>query len=210
MRSNRAARDGTLCIGLALALCAAPPVRAQDPDPAAWSRTVARGAFDLCRGDAPDAEVVAEHGQIWGWPRFTPYLEHPDGYQREAGGESRHELTVGDQRTYVEVTVQSGQVLSAGPADIRYFRCNVTANQPIDSDLESYFTGIYGPPSAKTDTTIVWLGGAAAGAAPDDDAAALKPLATATPGAQALRIELSHELGLDNAKLSIYRRVASQ
>jgi hypothetical protein len=197
-----------LPVWLALASLLASPTgaHAQDPDPAAWSRSAARGAFDLCRGDAPDASAVAEHGQIWGWPRFTPYLEHPEGYERDSGGESRRELTAGDKTSYVEMTVQGGQVVSAAPADIRYFRCNVTANQPIDADLEAYFTALYGPPTAKSDKATVWLAGAAAGAAPDNEAAALKPLAAAAPGAQALRVELSHELGVDNAKLSIYRK----
>ena len=35
---------------------------------------------------------VAEHGEVWGWPRFMGYLEHPDGYKRQAGGESRRSL----------------------------------------------------------------------------------------------------------------------
>jgi len=188
-------------------LCAS-GARAQDQDPSAWSETAARGAFDLCRADAPDAAAVADHGEVWGWPHFVPYLEHPDGYSREAGGESRRELVVGDKTAYVEITVQSGQVTSAAPADVRYFRCNVTANQPIDAGLEAYFSALYGPPASRTDKATVWLAGAAAGAAPDDDAMALKPVAAGGVGAQGLRIELSRELGRDNAKLTIYQRVA--
>ena len=192
------------------ALAPATGVRAQDQDPATWSRVVARGALDLCRADAPDAAAVVDHGQIWGWPRFTGYLEHPDGYQRQAGGESRRELVAGDKTTYVEMTVQDGQVVSAAPATIRYFRCNVTANAAVEADLEAYFTALYGAPASKTDKAVVWLAGVAKDAAPDDDAAAIKPLAAAPAGAQALRIELTHELGVDSAKFAIYRKASPE
>ncbi|HVN00784.1 MAG TPA: hypothetical protein VMT68_11295 [Caulobacteraceae bacterium] len=168
------------------------------------SQTAARGLFDLCREDAPDAARVAEHGEVWGWPRFMGYLEHPDGYRRLAGGESRRAFQDGDQRAFVEATVQSGIVDSAAPVDVRYFRCNAASDQPVNGDLEAYFTAHYGAPSTKTDAITVWLDGAAKGADPGDDAAALKAVAAASPGAEGTRIELTREHGLDRAKLTLF------
>ncbi len=89
---------------------------ADEADVLAWSKTTARGLFELCRADAPDAAAVAEHGEVWGWPRFMGYLEHPDGYKREAGGESRMTHQDGDLSAYVEATIQSGVVTAAKPA----------------------------------------------------------------------------------------------
>ena len=117
---------------------------ADETSPADWALTASRGVLDLCRADAPDAAAVAEHGEVWGWPSFVPYLERPDGYKREAGGQSRRSYTLGDTTTTVEVTVQSGQVTSAAPANIHYFRCDVAADQPVGADLAAYFTGLYG------------------------------------------------------------------
>ena len=196
-------------VGLAaLALAAfAGGAWAQEDDPLAWSRTAARGAFDLCRADAPDAAAVAEHGEVWGWPRFTPYLEHPLGYKRLAGGESRRTLQAGGKSASVELTVQNGVVTSAAPANIAYFRCNLAADQAIGSDLTAYFTGLYGAP-ATIDGVTVWLSGdptpaPAAGASED---AALSAAEAAPVGARIIRIELSHERGLDRAKLTIFQK----
>jgi hypothetical protein len=184
--------------------------RAQAPGLLDWSQTAARGVFDLCRADAPDAARVAAHGEVWGWPPFVGYLEHPEGYRREAGGESRRSYELGEASAYVEVTVQSGQVTSAAPADVRYFRCNVASDQPVDDDLKTYFTGLYGPPASSTAAGTVWLTGAAAtaaagGAGADAEAAALHAVAAAGPGAEGLRIELTREHGLDRAKLTLFR-----
>ncbi len=200
---------------LALSLGAASPVSAEEQyDPVVWSIQAAKGAFDLCRSDAPDAERVAEHGEVWGWPRFVGYLDHPKGYQREAGGESRRDFTSGDKTAFVQLGVQSGQVVSAAPATIRYFRCNVAADQAVDGDLTAYFTDLYGPPVSKTDDATVWLsgeGGATVG--PDQaggDDAVVKALTDAAPGAKITRVELSRELGLDRAKLTILENTTGQ
>jgi len=146
---------------------------------------------------------------VWGWPEFVPYLEHPVGYERTAGGESRRTLTVGDQTSYVELTVQSGEVKSAAPAQVRYFRCEVAANQPVNQTLAAYFTARYGRPSVVTGRSTVWLAGATpvAGAAASDDAA-LAPVIAGPVGAKVTRVELSHERGLDRAKLSFFEKTA--
>ncbi len=191
---------------IAAAALTAVPALAADEDPLlAWSKTAARGLYDLCLQDAPDAAVVAEHGEIWGWPRFMGYLEHPEGYKREAGGESRRTFDYGGKSTFVEATIQSGVVTAAAPADVRYFRCNAASDQPVDADLEAYFTDRYGPPAAKTDQATVWLVGAAKGGDASDEDAALK--AVAAGGAEATRVELTREHGLDRAKLTLYRKV---
>jgi hypothetical protein len=185
------------------------PAHAADDDPLlAWNKTAARGLFDLCRQDAPDAAVVAEHGEIWGWPHFMGYLEHPEGYKREAGGESRRTFDDGGKDTYVEATIQSGVVTSAAPATVRYFRCNAASDQPVESDLEAYFTEQYGPPAAKTPQSTVWLTGAAKGADTTDDDAALKAVLGAGAGAEATRIELSRDHGVDRAKLTFFRNTS--
>jgi hypothetical protein len=170
-----------------------------------WSQTAARGLFDLCRQDAPDAAVVAEHGEVWGWPHFMGYLEHPEGYKREAGGESRRTFEYGGKDTFVEATIQSGVVASAAPAEVRYFRCNAASDQPIDADLEAYFTEQYGPPAAKTAEATIWLAGAASGGNAGDDDVALNAVVAAGAGTEATRIELSREHGLDRAKLTSFR-----
>jgi hypothetical protein len=151
--------------------------------------------------------VVAEHGEIWGWPRFMGYLEHPEGYRREAGGESRRTFEYGGKDTYVEATIQSGVVTSAAPAEVRYFRCNAASDQPVDADLEAYFTELYGPPAAKSDQATVWLAGAAKGGDAGDADAALKAAAAGGAGAEATRVELTREHGLDRAKLIQFRNV---
>ncbi len=112
-------------------LAAAAPASADEADVLAWSKTTARGLFELCRADAPDAAAVGEHGEVWGWPRFMGYLEHPDGYKREAGGESRLTHQDGDLSAYVEATVQSGIVTEAKPDPVRYFRCNMASDQSV-------------------------------------------------------------------------------
>jgi hypothetical protein len=188
----------------AVGLCA--PALAQD-DPQDWSSQAARGAFDLCRSDAPDAAKVAQHGEVWGWPTFVPYLEHPVGFKRDAGGESRRSMTQGDKTYSVEVTVQSGQVTSAAPSAVRYFRCNIVADQPVNASLESYFTSEFGAPAIKAGDTAVWLMGAPAStdtAASDD--AALKPVIAGAVGMKVTRIELTRERGIDRAKLSIFEK----
>ena len=108
---------------------------------------------------------MAEHGEIWGWPRFMGYLEHPEGYKRAAGGESRRTFEDDGKSTYVEATIQSGSVTSAAPADVRYFRCNAASDQPVNNALEAYFTDQYGPPASKAPDDTVWLAGAAKGGA---------------------------------------------
>jgi hypothetical protein len=179
-----------------------------DDDPLlAWSKTAARGLFDLCGQDAPDAAVVAEHGEIWGWPRFMGYLEHPEGYRREAGGESRRTFEYGGKATFVEATIQSGVVTSVGPAEVRYFRCNAASDQPVDADLEAYFTELYGPPAAKSEQATVWLAGAAKGGDAGDADAALKAAVAGGADAEATRVELTREHGLDRAKLTLFRKV---
>ena len=190
---------------LSASLTAAPVLAADDDPLLAWSKAAARGVFDLCRQDAPDAAVVAEHGEIWGWPRFMGYLEHPEGYRREAGGESRRTFEYGGKNTFVEATVQSGVVTSAAPAEVRYFRCNAASDQPVDDDLEAYFTEQYGPPATKTEQATIWLAGAAKGGDAGDDDAALKAVLAAGAGAEATRIELTREHGLDRAKLTQFR-----
>jgi hypothetical protein len=194
-----------LAIALMASLAATPALAADDDPLLAWSKTAARGLFDLCLQDAPDAAVVAEHGEVWGWPRFMGYLEHPEGYRREAGGESRRTFDDGGKTTFVEATIQSGVVTSAVPANVRYFRCNAATDQPVDADLEAYFTERYGQPAAKNDQATVWLAGAAKGGDAGDDGAALKAVAAAGAGAEATRVELTREHGLDRAKLTLFR-----
>jgi hypothetical protein len=203
----RARPWAALAAAIALGASAAPAC-AQEENLLVWSQVAARGLFDLCREDAPDAAAVAEHGEIWGWPPFKGYLEHPQGYKREAGGESRRTLQKGDASAFVEATIQSGTVTSAQPANIRYFRCNVAADQAVGSDLEAYFDARYGTPAAKSDAAVVWLSGAASGAAADGDEAALKAVTAAGPGAEGVRVELTHERGLDRAKLTLFRNLA--
>jgi hypothetical protein len=188
---------------------------AQAPGLLDWSQTAARGVFDLCRADAPDAARVAEHGEVWGWPRFVGYLEHPEGYKREAGGESRRTYQLGDASTYVEATVQSGEVISAAPADVHYFRCNVASDQPVNDDLKAYFTGLYGNPASDSGAATVWLTGSAAaqgagGEGPDAEAAALQAVVAAGAGAGGMRVELTRQRGLDRAKLTLFRNAPAQ
>jgi hypothetical protein len=133
------------------------------------------------------------------------YIEHPTGYRRLAGGESRRTFQDGNQSTYVEATIQSGVVDAAQPADVRYFRCNAASDQPVNADLAAYFADKYGPPAAKTDKATVWLIGSAKGVDPDDEDAAVKAVAAAGPGAEGARIELTREHSLDRAKLSMFR-----
>jgi hypothetical protein len=194
-------------LGAAAIAATALPASADEADVLAWSNTMARGLFELCRADAPDAATVAEHGQVWGWPRFMGYLEHPDGYKREAGGESRMTHQDGDLSAYVEATVQSGVVTAAAPAEVRYFRCNMAADRAVGATLAGYFTDLYGAPAAKTDAATIWLTGAAAGAAPDSDDAALKAVEAAGAGAEGMRIELTRERGLDRAKLTLFVKI---
>jgi hypothetical protein len=175
-----------------------------DADLLSQAEAAARGVFDLCRQDQPDAAKVIEHGDVWGWPRFVGWIEHPEGYQREAGGESRRTFQVGDSAAFVEAAIQSGVVTSAAPAVVRYFRCNIASDQPVDADLAAYFTHAYGPPVSTTDKATVWLLGAAEGRAPDADDSALAAVKSAGPGAQAVRIELTRERGLDRAKLTMF------
>jgi hypothetical protein len=191
---------GAIAVGLA-----APAARADQDDVLAWSQTAARGLYELCRADAPDAAAVAEHGEVWGWPPFMGYLEHPDGYKREAGGDSRRTFQDHDLSAYVEATVQSGEVTSAAPAQIQYFRCNMASDQPVDADLVDYFTERYGAPASRTDAASVWLDGAAKSADAADEDAALKAVIAAGPGAQGLRIELTRDHGLDRAKFTLFR-----
>jgi hypothetical protein len=199
-------RPCLLAVALIAAVALAAPAAAQEQSLLSWSQTAARGLFDLCRQDAPDAAVVAEHGEIWGWPRFIGYLEHPEGYKRQAGGESRRSFEKADNTSaFVEATIQSGIVTSAAPANIGYFRCNAASDQPVDADLEAYFTQHYGPPAAKSEAATVWLTGAAKGGATDDDDAVLKAVTAAGAGAEAMRIELTRENGLDRAKLTEFR-----
>ena len=190
----------------AVVAAAGGPAFADEADVLAWSKTTARGLFELCRADAPDAAAVAEHGEVWGWPRFMGYLEHPEGFKREAGGESRmthqdHELSA-----YVEATIQSGVVTAAQPDPVRYFRCNMASDHAVGADLAAYFTDLYGAPASKTDAATVWLSGAAKGAAPDSDDAALKAVEAAGADATGMRIELTHERGLDRAKLTLFQK----
>ena len=186
---------------------------AQDIDLNAWSIAAAKGAFDLCRADQPDADRVADHGAVWGWPRFVPYLEHPKGYRREAGGESRRSATAGDQTATVEVGVQSGHVTAAAPAVVGYFRCNVAVNLPVNPALEAYFTQAYGPPISKSDDATVWLVGQGGVTATPDAAAsddtALAPVTAGAVGASILRIELTSFNGRDRAKMTLLRREAA-
>jgi len=200
-----------LAQGLFALLLLAPPaagVAQDEDDPVAWSKTAATGALDLCRDDAPDAAAVAEHGEVWGWPHFVPYLEHPDGFQREAGGESRRTFQAAGKSAFVELTVQSGQVTAAAPAGLRYFRCELAADQPIAGALRAYFTAAYGPPAEDTPGAVVWLKGDAAGQAAvgAGEDAAWKAAAAASPGARLDRVELSTERGLVRAKWTVFLR----
>jgi len=205
MRSSTRLRP-RLALGAALAWAVAAPAAMADADDVlSWSQTAARGLYELCRADAPDAAKVAEHGEVWGWPPFMGYLEHPDGYKREAGGESRRTFQDHDLSAYVEATIQSGEVTSAAPAEVQYFRCNMASDQPVDADLVGYFTERYGAPAAKTDAATVWLAGAAKTAAAADDDAALQAVVAAGAGAEGLRIELTHDHGLDRAKFTLFR-----
>jgi hypothetical protein len=190
----------------AVVIVAGAPAAADEADVLAWSRTTARGLFQLCRADAPDAAAVAEHGEVWGWPRFMGYLEHPDGYKREAGGESRMTHQDHDLSAYVEATVQSGVVTTAKPDPVRYFRCNMASDHEVGADLAVYFTELYGAPVSKTEAGTVWLSGAAKGAAPESDEAALKAVEAAGPDAKGMRIELTRERGLDRAKLTMFEK----
>jgi hypothetical protein len=192
-------------VGLGAPMAGAPVAAAQETSLADWSLTAARGVIDLCRADAPDAAAVAEHGEVWGWPSFVPYLERPEGYKREAGGQSRRAFTLGDTTTTVEVTVQSGEVTSAAPANIHYFRCDVAADQPIGAGLEARLTELYGPPTSKSDQATVWLSGATAGDAAQSDDATLAAVTAAGVGADGWRIELSHAQGSDRVKLTEFR-----
>ena len=201
-------RRSLFAVVLIAAMVAAAPSMAQEQSLLSWSQAAARGLYDLCRHDAPDAAVVAEHGEIWGWPRFIGYLEHPEGYKRQAGGESRRTLERGETSAFVEATIQSGIVTSATPANVGYFRCNAASDQPVNADLEVYFTQNYGPPATKSETATVWLTGAAKGGGTDDDDAMLKAVTAAGTGAEAMRIELTRENGLDRAKLTEFRNTA--
>ena len=62
---------------LIAALALASASNADDDPLLAWSQTAARGLFDLCRQDAPDAAIVAEHGEIWGWPPIGKWISTP-------------------------------------------------------------------------------------------------------------------------------------
>ena len=190
----------------AVVVVAGVPALADEADVLAWSKTTARGLFELCRADAPDAAAVAEHGEVWGWPRFMGYLEHPDGYKREAGGESRLTHQDHDLSAYVEATIQSGVVTTAKPDPVRYFRCNMASDHEVGADLAAYFTDLYGAPAVKTDAGTVWLDGAAKGASPDSDDAALKAVEAGGADAKGLRIELTRERGLDRAKLTMVEK----
>jgi hypothetical protein len=207
MPIRRSVRLGLLA--LILAAASAGPGFSQEDDPAAWSIQAARGAFDLCRGDAPDADRVAEHGEVWGWPTFVGYQETPKGYKREAGGESRRDFSHDGKTAYVELEVQSGEVTSVAPANIRYFRCNLAADHAVNADLTAYFTGLYGQPVSKTDDATIWLSGeAGASVTPDNavnDDAALKPVVSAAVGAKVTRVELTREEGIDRARLTIFQ-----
>ena len=201
-----AGRVGLLAAAAFLATAAA----AQPPLALQWSQTAARGLFELCRQDAPDAALVAGHGEVWGWPPFAGYTEHPEGYRRDAGGESRRTYQAGDETAFVEATVQSGVVTSTAPANVDYFRCNVASDQPVDADLKSYFTGLYGPPTSDTSDGTVWLTGAAAtpgstGQGPDAEAEALHAVAAAGVGSHGMRLVLSRDNGLDSAKLTLFQ-----
>jgi hypothetical protein len=199
-------RRSLLVVSLALAGLALGGAAGADDDPLlAWSRTAAQGLFDLCHADAPDAAAVAEHGEVWGWPRFMGYLEHPEGYRREAGGESRRTFEAGGKSAFVEATIQSGVVTSATPSAVRYFRCNAASDQPVNAALEAYFSQRYGAPASKTAAATVWLAGAAKGVAGDDDDATLKAVEAAGAGSQATRVELTRDHGLDRAKLTEFR-----
>jgi hypothetical protein len=200
LRARSPVAAATLASALALALPSG--ALAQD-DLLSSSQTAARGLYQLCLEDAPDAGRVAEHGEIWGWPPFEGYLEHPEGFKREAGGESRREFTKGDTTAFVEATVQSGEATAALPAHIVYFRCNMASDQPVDGDLADYFTGLWGPPASDDGGVKVWLTGAAKDAAASEDGA-LKAVAAAGAGAKGMRIELSRENGLDRAKLTLF------
>jgi hypothetical protein len=191
---------------VAVVIAAAAPAAADEAETLAWSQTIARGLFKLCLADAPDAAVVAEHGEVWGWPRFMGYLEHPDGYRREAGGESRMTRQDGDLSAYVEATIQSGVVTTAKPDPVRYFRCNMASDQTVAGDLAAYFTDLYGAPASKTDAATVWLDGAAKGAATDSDNDALNAVEAGGADARGMRIELTHENGLDRAKLTLFQK----
>ena len=202
-----AARPVLLMVG---ALLLGAPAHAQQLSALDWSRTAARGLFDLCREDAPDAALVAGHGEVWGWPPFAGYTEHPEGYRREAGGESRRSYAAGGENAFVEATVQSGVVTAAAPASVLYFRCNLASDQAVDADLKAYFTAIYGPPVSDSADGTVWLTGAAArpgatGQGPDAESDAWHAVAAGGLGAQGVRIELSHDNGVDRAKLTLFR-----
>ena len=188
---------------------AQPAVAQEDQSLLGWSRAASRGILDLCRQGAPDADQVIEHAEIWGWPPFMAYQETPDGYTRKAGGQSRRSYKLGDTSADVEATVQSGEVASGTEAKVRYFRCNIASNQPIEADLETYFTALYGPPTVKTDKATTWVLGASAGGGADNDDAALKPVVAQGAGAQGERIELSRESGRDQAKLTMFRNLAA-
>jgi len=197
-------------LALTGALAGAQPTRAQEEQSLlGWSQSAARGILDLCRQGAPDANQVIEHAEIWGWPHFMAYQETPEGYTREAGGQSRRSYKLGDESADVEASVQSGEVASGTEAKVHYFRCNVASNQPIEADLETYFTGLYGPPTVKSDKATTWLLGASAGGGGGDDDAALKPVVAQGAGAQGERIELSRESGRDQAKLTMFRNIAA-
>ncbi len=195
-------------IAAALSVVATTAV-AQGPSPLEWSQAAARGLYNLCREDAPDAAAVAGNGEVWGWPPFASYSEHPEGYRRLAGGESRRTYEQAGETAYVEATVQSGVVTSAAPANVRYFRCNVASDQAIDSDLRDYFTGIYGPPTSDNAEGVVWLTKAAktpgaTGEGPDAIDNALHAVVAAGVGAEGMRIELAHANGADSAKLTLF------
>jgi hypothetical protein len=182
---------------------------AQAPSPLDWSQTAARGLYDLCREDAPDAALVAGHGEVWGWPPFGGYTEHPEGYKREAGGESRRTYVAAGETAYVEATIQSGVVTSVAPANLHYFRCNLASDHPVDTTLRDYFTNLYGKPVSDTADATVWLTGAAAtpgatGQGWDAENDALHAVTAAGAGKDGMRIELSHDNGLDRAKMILF------
>ena len=195
-----------LAAGLAIGLAASSwtgVARAQD-DPVTWSQGAARGILQVCIEDGPDAARVAEHAEVWGWPPFKGYLEHPEGFRRQAGGESRRDFQSGEQTAFVEATVQSGVVTAAAPADVTYFRCNIDSDRSIGADLETFLTGLYGPPVVRDSASEIWLGGAAKGSDPTE-AAVLKAISAAAPGSSAAIVELGPANGHDEAKLTIFR-----
>ena len=110
-----------LIAALVAAAGRAPPRRAgrrpTQPTLLAWSKTAARGLFDLCRPTRPTPPWWPSTARSGAGRRFMGYLEHPEGYKREAGGESRRDASrTATKSAYVEAACRAAWSPPPSPA----------------------------------------------------------------------------------------------